>query len=115
MTDPPTPPRSESPEVAQALLDRLAAAEPTLPRRLGELIERLAAEGLLHSAGPSAADSAARRVADPALQSPPIRGLAFDSRQVRTGWLFVAVPGVHVDGHDFLASAAELGAAAAIV
>ena len=115
MTDPPTPERSESPEVAQALLNRRAAAEPTVPRRLGGLIERLAAEGLLHAPGPSAANSASRRVADPALQSLPIRGLAFDSRQVRTGWLFVAVPGVHVDGHDFLASAAELGAAAAIV
>ena len=115
MTDLPTPGPSESREVARALLDRLAAAEPTAPRPLSELIERLAAEGRLRAAAPSSGNSAARGIADPAPQSPPIRGLAFDSRQVRAGWLFVAVPGVHVDGHDFVASAAELGATAAIV
>lgn len=102
MTDSLPPGPSESGDVARALLDRLAAAEPTVPRRLGELVERLAAEGRL-------------RTADPALASLPIRGLALDSRQVRPGWLFVAVPGAHVDGHDFIALAAELGAAAAIV
>jgi UDP-N-acetylmuramoyl-L-alanyl-D-glutamate--2,6-diaminopimelate ligase len=38
-----------------------------------------------------------------------------DSRAVRAGSLFVAVPGVERDGHDFLAHAAEQGAVVAIV
>ena len=38
-----------------------------------------------------------------------------DSRTVRAGSLFVAVPGLHVDGHDFVEAAAEAGAAAVLV
>jgi UDP-N-acetylmuramoyl-L-alanyl-D-glutamate--2,6-diaminopimelate ligase len=38
-----------------------------------------------------------------------------DSRQVRAGDLFVALPGTKVDGHRFVAAAFEAGAAAAIV
>lgn len=38
-----------------------------------------------------------------------------DSRQVQPGDLFVAVPGQTVDGHHFIASAAQRGAKAAIV
>lgn len=38
-----------------------------------------------------------------------------DSRQVQPGDLFVAVPGQTVDGHHFIASAAQRGARAAIV
>ncbi len=34
-----------------------------------------------------------------------------DSRQVETGSLFVALPGEHVDGHDFAAAAVAAGAA----
>ncbi len=41
--------------------------------------------------------------------------MTHDSRAVHDGSLFVAVPGLHVDGHDFLATAAERGAAAALV
>lgn len=41
--------------------------------------------------------------------------VAIDSRLVETGALFVALPGEHVDGHDFVAAAAERGAAAALV
>jgi UDP-N-acetylmuramoyl-L-alanyl-D-glutamate--2,6-diaminopimelate ligase len=44
-----------------------------------------------------------------------IAGVTSDSRQVRTGWLFVAVPGSKVDGHDFVPKALEAGACAAIV
>lgn len=105
MTDSTTPGPAGSRDVAAALLERIAAAEPTSPRLLGELIERLAAEGRLRAGG----------LGDAAPHALPIRGLAFDSRRVREGWLFVAVPGAHVDGHDFLANAAALGAAAAIV
>ncbi len=44
-----------------------------------------------------------------------VRGVAFDSRDVRAGSLFVAVPGLHADGHDFVAAAAAAGASAALV
>jgi len=41
-----------------------------------------------------------------------ISGIAFDSRQVKPGFLFVAVKGTVTDGHDYLAKAVEEGAAA---
>jgi UDP-N-acetylmuramoyl-L-alanyl-D-glutamate--2,6-diaminopimelate ligase len=44
-----------------------------------------------------------------------IVGITDDSRQVRPGYLFVAVPGVHVDGHHFISIALEAGAAAVVV
>ena len=45
----------------------------------------------------------------------PIRGGAVDSREVRPGELFVALPGERTDGHRFLAAAAAAGAAALVV
>ena len=44
-----------------------------------------------------------------------VRALAYDSRRVERGTLFFAVPGVHVDGHDFAAEAAERGAIGLVV
>ncbi|HLO09807.1 MAG TPA: Mur ligase family protein, partial [Desulfobacteria bacterium] len=44
-----------------------------------------------------------------------IGGISIDSRSVRPGDLFVAVPGAHADGHAYLAEAARAGAAAALV
>jgi UDP-N-acetylmuramoyl-L-alanyl-D-glutamate--2,6-diaminopimelate ligase len=44
-----------------------------------------------------------------------VGGLAYDSREVVPGTLFFAVPGVHVDGHDFARDAVERGAAAVVV
>ena len=44
-----------------------------------------------------------------------ITSVEHDSRSVAAGSLFVAVPGFTVDGHDFLAPAANAGAAAAVV
>ena len=44
-----------------------------------------------------------------------VSGLAYDSRRVTPGTLFFAVPGVHVDGHDFVADAVARGAIAAVV
>ena len=41
--------------------------------------------------------------------------VVIDSRLVTPGALFVALPGERVDGHDFVATAAEAGAVAAIV
>ncbi|WP_035957803.1 UDP-N-acetylmuramoyl-tripeptide--D-alanyl-D-alanine ligase [Bryobacter aggregatus] len=42
-------------------------------------------------------------------------GYAIDSREVRNGDLFIALPGDHVDGHDFVKQAFENGAIAALV
>jgi len=47
--------------------------------------------------------------------SVPVSGLAFDSRQVQPGELFVALSGEHSDGHRYLAEAARRGARAAVV
>ena len=44
----------------------------------------------------------------------PISGITDDSRQVRSGFLFVAVPGVNVDGHRFIESAVRAGASAVV-
>ncbi len=41
-----------------------------------------------------------------------LSGVAVDSRRVRPGDLFVALPGARVDGHDFAAQAAAAGAPA---
>jgi UDP-N-acetylmuramoyl-L-alanyl-D-glutamate--2,6-diaminopimelate ligase len=41
--------------------------------------------------------------------------VTFDSRHLRASSVFVAVPGAHVDGHDYVAAAAALGAVAAVV
>lgn len=45
----------------------------------------------------------------------PIRGAAVDSRLVRPGNVFVALPGERTDGHAFLRNAVEAGAAALVV
>ena len=44
-----------------------------------------------------------------------VSGLAYDSRRVRPGCLFAALPGTRADGHDFVAPAARAGALAALV
>ncbi len=44
-----------------------------------------------------------------------VTGTAIDSRKLKKGNLFVALPGTQVDGHDFLAQAREAGAVAALV
>jgi UDP-N-acetylmuramoyl-L-alanyl-D-glutamate--2,6-diaminopimelate ligase len=46
---------------------------------------------------------------------PLIRGIQYDSRAVAPGDLFVALRGEVADGHDYLAQAVELGAAALMV
>jgi len=42
-------------------------------------------------------------------------GVTDDSRQVSPGYLFVAVPGIYVDGHRFVPSALTAGASACVV
>lgn len=44
-----------------------------------------------------------------------VRGLAYDSRRVTPGTLFFAVPGVHVDGHDYVGAAVDAGAIGVVV
>jgi len=79
----------------RTIADLLRSAEPREPLLLGSLLDRLQVTG-------PAAEIA-------------IRGVTNDSRAVVPGSLFVAIPGAHTDGHDHLASAAEGGAAAALV
>ena len=43
-----------------------------------------------------------------------VRGLAYDSRAVEPGTLFFAIPGDHVDGHEFVAAAVAAGAVAVV-
>jgi UDP-N-acetylmuramoyl-L-alanyl-D-glutamate--2,6-diaminopimelate ligase len=44
-----------------------------------------------------------------------VRGLAYDSRSVNPATLFFAVPGEHVDGHDYVIEAQANGAVASVV
>lgn len=47
-------------------------------------------------------------------QDPPIGKIAFDSRLVDEGDLFVAMKGVEADGHEYIGRALEAGAAAVV-
>ena len=51
----------------------------------------------------------------PALPATTFAGVAFDSRRVRPGELFFALPGERVDGFDYCAAAALAGAVAVVV
>ena len=95
---------------ARGLADLLSAAEPVGPAALGGLIDRLATGHRLHGARRDG-----RAIGTAGLAGIPIHGVTNDSRAVHDGSLFVAVPGLHADGHDFVVGAAERGAAAAIV
>ncbi|TMD58547.1 MAG: UDP-N-acetylmuramoyl-L-alanyl-D-glutamate--2,6-diaminopimelate ligase [Chloroflexi bacterium] len=43
-----------------------------------------------------------------------VRSIAYDSRRVEPGALFVAIPGFHRDGHEFVADALSRGAVAVV-
>ena len=43
-----------------------------------------------------------------------VEDVAFDSRKVKPFGLYVAIPGVHVDGHDFIEQALNAGAVAVV-
>ena len=66
----------------------LAAAEPSTPRRLGGLIDRLGALEQLR-----AARSDRRAIGAAALADLEVRGIAYDSRRASSGSLFVAISG----------------------
>jgi UDP-N-acetylmuramoyl-L-alanyl-D-glutamate--2,6-diaminopimelate ligase len=72
---------------------------------LGDLVARLESRDVLRSvlAGPSA------------VAQVRVRGVTHDSRQVRPGWIFVAIPGEHHDGHDHAATAVAARAVALVL
>src|SRR5438132_414907 len=43
-----------------------------------------------------------------------VAGITYDSRRITPGMVFVAVPGLKTDGHDFILNAIERGASAII-
>ena len=43
-----------------------------------------------------------------------IKGIAYDSRKVKEGYLFVAIKGFETDGHKYIDSAIKNGAAAVL-
>ena len=43
-----------------------------------------------------------------------VKGVCFDSRKVKPGFLFVAVKGTQTDGHQFISKAVDLGASAIV-
>ena len=45
----------------------------------------------------------------------PVYGLTSDSRQVKSGFVFVAYPGVHQDGRDYIEDAVKNGASAVMM
>ena len=49
------------------------------------------------------------------LQDTAIRSITADSRQAGPGSLFVAIPGLTVDGHEYLEAAVKKGCAAVLV
>ncbi|MGA4507116.1 UDP-N-acetylmuramoyl-L-alanyl-D-glutamate--2,6-diaminopimelate ligase [Propionibacteriaceae bacterium G1746] len=51
---------------------------------------------------------------DDGLPDPAIAGLTFDSRRVRSGWLYLAMPGARTHGARFSAQAVDQGAVAVL-
>ncbi len=43
-----------------------------------------------------------------------IMGIGYDSRRITPGMIFVALPGLHTDGHEYIHSAIDRGATAVI-
>jgi UDP-N-acetylmuramoyl-L-alanyl-D-glutamate--2,6-diaminopimelate ligase len=81
------------------------------PRPLDGLVDRWRAEGRLVGA-PTASNP---QVPGYAAIGMEVTGIRDDSRAIQLGNLFVAVKGLRVDGHDFVAQAIARGAAAVAV
>lgn len=98
----------------RALLARLAAAEPRGLKPLSGLVERLRAAGRLRAViGPGGEPGSERGGA--AVGRATVAGIAYDSRRVMPGGCFVAVPGSHADGHEFVGAAVGAGAGVLVV
>src|SRR5258705_3798203 len=100
---PMSPTRPQPSTIAEAL----AVNEPAEERPIAPLVDRLAALG---DAGLHSARQDGRAIGPAALGGVAVRGVTADSRRVTPGALFVALPGEHVDGHDYVAAAAAAGA-----
>ena len=46
--------------------------------------------------------------------SSPVTGLEYDSRNIKAGNIYFALPGLHLDGHDFISDAIDRGARAVV-
>ncbi|MCB4207706.1 UDP-N-acetylmuramoyl-tripeptide--D-alanyl-D-alanine ligase [Arthrobacter sp. UM1] len=57
------------------------------------------------------ADATGGRLVGGAAPDAVVRGATTDSREVSPGFLFIAKPGEHADGHDFIPAALDQGAA----
>ena len=44
-----------------------------------------------------------------------IKGIAFNSKEIKEGYVFVAIKGFETDGHNYINEAIELGASAIII
>ncbi|MBF0310448.1 MAG: UDP-N-acetylmuramoyl-tripeptide--D-alanyl-D-alanine ligase [Magnetococcales bacterium] len=60
-------------------------------------------------------EAAGAVLADPSRLLPPLTGVSIDTRTLKPGDLFVALPGDRFDGHTFIAKAIELGCAGLLV
>ena len=70
------------------------------------MISSICWEDLVAAAGECCVDAQANR---------RITSLAIDSRRVERGSVFFALPGMRVDGHDYLDDVKQRGAVAAVV
>ena len=61
------------------------------------------------------AGRSARWVSPAAIPSDPLNGISTDSRRINAGELFVAIKGERFDGHEYVRSALQSGAVAALV
>jgi UDP-N-acetylmuramoyl-L-alanyl-D-glutamate--2,6-diaminopimelate ligase len=98
---------------AEDLARLLEAAEPDAPQALAGLARRLRHEERLDEA--VSADGAHVPGDLELLASVPLTGVAHDSRDVRPGSVFVAIPGARVDGHAMALGAVAAGAVAVVV
>ncbi|HEX3629044.1 MAG TPA: UDP-N-acetylmuramyl-tripeptide synthetase, partial [Candidatus Dormibacteraeota bacterium] len=55
------------------------------------------------------------RVVEAPPADPNVSGIAYDSRRLKAGDCFVAIPGTHTDGHRYVETALRDGAVAAVV
>jgi UDP-N-acetylmuramoyl-tripeptide--D-alanyl-D-alanine ligase len=90
---------------ACATLADVTAVDPPSPAPTGSDAPSLTADDLVRLTGGRMLVRSDR----------PVRGAAVDSRLVRPGQLFVALPGERTDGHAYLADALARGATAALV
>lgn len=98
-----------------SIADALRAAEPTAPKHLSGLVDRLRSLGEVVDLVWPEAEPETGPDDRPEAAATMVRGVSSDSRTVTQGTLFVAIPGSRADGHRFGADAQRAGAAAMVV